>query len=66
MLSIIKDIFIPKKDYAGRDISEVIYGLAARTNTDVFAWSYLKDDSVYENTVTGMRIYPHELAKHAA
>ncbi|MGX9419465.1 hypothetical protein ACXJY6_19400 [Vibrio sp. RC27] len=66
MLSIIKDIFVPTKDYAGRRIDDVIHGLAARTNTDALAWSYLKDESAYENTVTGMRIYPHEVTKYAA
>ncbi|WP_413283140.1 hypothetical protein [Vibrio sp. MA40-2] len=66
MLSVIKNLFISQKDYAGRDVDAVIMRLAARTGTDTFAWSYLTELAVYENTVNGMRVYPHELAKHAA
>jgi hypothetical protein len=66
MLNIIKNIFIPSKDYAGRDIDIVIARLAAQTGTDRHCWSYLNDLSVYENTQTGARIFPHELSKYAA
>ena len=66
MLSVIKELFIPRKDYAGRDIDLVIARLAAQTGTAVHAWSYITEQSMYENTLTGMRVYPHEVAKHAA
>ncbi|MDN2482942.1 hypothetical protein ACPV5L_09310 [Vibrio astriarenae] len=66
MLTVIKNLFVPQKDYAGRDIDNMILRLATRTGTDITAWSYLKEHSVYENTMTGMRIYPHELSKYAA
>ncbi len=66
MLSVIKELFVPVRDYAGRDINEVIFRLAARTRTDIHAWSYIREESVYENTLSGMRIYPHEIARHAA
>ncbi|MDG3085097.1 hypothetical protein P7F88_02880 [Vibrio hannami] len=66
MLSVIKELFVPQKDYAGRNIDNVIHRLALQTGTDTFSWSYLKELSVYENTSTGMRVYPHEVAKHAA
>ncbi|MGL6260915.1 hypothetical protein [Vibrio sp. WXL103] len=66
MLSVIKELFIPVRDYAGRDIDVVIARLAAQTATEPTAWSYLSELSVYENTLSGMRIYPHEVTKHAA
>ncbi len=66
MLSVIKELFVPARDYAGRDINQVIFRLAARTGTDIYAWSYIREESVYENTVNGMRVYPHEVTKHAA
>ncbi|USD66980.1 hypothetical protein [Vibrio sp. SCSIO 43136] len=66
MLSVIKDLFIPEKDYAGRNIDAVILRLASQTGTEIHAWSYLKDKSVYEHTLSGMRVYPHEVAKSAA
>jgi hypothetical protein len=66
MLSVIKDLFVPTKDYAGRDINAVISRLAVQTGTDIHAWSYIKEQSVYENTLNGMRIYPHEVASRAA
>ncbi|MDR9828978.1 hypothetical protein RCJ22_25655 [Vibrio sp. FNV 38] len=66
MLTVIKQLFVPQKDYAGRDIDNVILRLAARTSTDITAWSYIKECSVYENTLSGLRIYPHELSKYAA
>lgn len=66
MLTVIKNIFIPKKDYAGRNIDAVISRLAAQTNTDVHAWSYLNELCAYENTLTGMRVYRHEVSKKAA
>lgn len=66
MLSVIIELFIPQKDYAGRNIDTVIYRLAAQTGTETHVWSYLKELSVYENTLSGMRVYPHELSKYAA
>ncbi len=66
MLSVIKNIFVPTKDYAGRNINTVIQRLAAQTHTSEYAWSYLKEDSIYVNTENGMRVYPHEVAKRAA
>ncbi|WP_375753772.1 hypothetical protein [Vibrio sp. HN007] len=66
MLTVIKNIFIPKKDYAGRNIDAVIERLAAQTKTDVHAWSYLNEISAYENTTTGMRVYRHEVSRKAA
>ncbi len=66
MLSIIKEVFIPNKDYAGRNIDTVITRLAARTGTDRYSWSYINETSVYENTKTGLRVYPHEVKRHAA
>ncbi|WP_428774795.1 hypothetical protein [Vibrio sp.] len=66
MLTTIKNLFVPSKDYAGRDIDLVIERLAAQTGTSTYVWSYLHDLGVYENTSNGMKIYPHELAKYAA
>ncbi|KGY13910.1 hypothetical protein NM22_00105 [Vibrio tubiashii] len=66
MLSVIKNIFVPTKDYAGRSIDAVIARLAAQTNTSVHAWSYLNESAVYENTQTGMRVYRHEVSQRAA
>jgi hypothetical protein len=66
MLNVIKEIFVPRKDYAGRDIDTVIERLAAQTNSTRYDWSYIKEERVYENTLTGARIYPHELNKRAA
>ncbi|WP_047042128.1 hypothetical protein [Vibrio mexicanus] len=66
MLTVIKNIFIPKKDYAGRNINTVIERLAAQTKTNVHAWSYLPELAAYENTLTGMRVYRHETSCKAA
>ncbi|MDP2574310.1 hypothetical protein CW749_17985 [Vibrio sp. vnigr-6D03] len=66
MLSVIKNIFVPTKDYAGRSVNAVIARLAAQTNTHVHAWSYLKELEVYENTETGTRVYRHETSQRAA
>jgi len=66
MLTVIKQLFIPKKDYAGRHIDTVIERLSMQTGTKTYDWSYLAELSVYENTQTGMRVYPHEVARHAA
>ncbi|MGR5502479.1 hypothetical protein ACQKP3_17255 [Vibrio sp. DNB22_10_4] len=66
MLSVIKNLFVPTKDYAGRNIDSVIERLAAQTHTDIHAWSYLNESAVYENTRTGMRVYRHEVSKRAA
>jgi hypothetical protein len=66
MLSVIKEMFIPSRDYAGRDVDTVIMRLAAQTGTNVYVWSYIRELSVYENTLNGMKIYPHELRKYAS
>ncbi|EGQ7997948.1 hypothetical protein D8T51_23435 [Vibrio vulnificus] len=66
MLSAIRDLFVPHKDYAGRNIDAVISRLAAQTGTDAYVWSYIRELSVYENTLNGMRVYPHELRNHAS
>lgn len=66
MLSVIKQLFIPTTDYAGRNIDVVIDRLAARTGTNRYEWSYLTEISAYENTSNGMRVYPHEVSRNAA
>jgi hypothetical protein len=66
MLSVIKKVFVPTKDYAGRNINTVIERLAAQTGTNIYEWSYLAENSVYENTATGMCVYPHEVSRNAA
>lgn len=66
MLNIIKSLFVPNKDYAGRHIDLVIDRLAAQTQTKIYDWSYLVETSVYENTRTGQKVYPHELTRYAA
>ncbi|WP_240474055.1 hypothetical protein [Salinivibrio socompensis] len=48
MLSAIKELFTPHKDYAGRHIDAVIDRLAAQTGTETHAWSYLHEQAVYE------------------
>ncbi|MEZ8824509.1 hypothetical protein [Vibrio sp. 10N.261.55.A7] len=66
MLSVIKQLFVPTKDYAGRNINAVIDRLAVQTGTNAYSWSYLAEKSVYENTETGMSVYPHEVSANAA
>ncbi|GLS91723.1 hypothetical protein GCM10007916_27930 [Psychromonas marina] len=66
MLSIIQALFTRTEDHAGRDIDKVIKRLASKMGTTPYAWSYIKEQSVYENTTNGMRVYPHELEKYAA
>lgn len=66
MISVFKDLFIPSKDYAGRPVDQVISDLAANTGTDAYTWSYLEEQSVYEDTINGLRVYPHEVAKYAS
>ena len=66
MIARIKHYFTRNKDNAGRNINSVINNLARQSGSCVYAWSYLKDESVYENTVTGQRVYHYELSKHAA
>ncbi len=66
ILKAVKEIFIPKKDYAGRSIDLVISRLALRTGTCATYWSYLQDEKIYENTVSGMKIYPHEIERKVA
>ncbi len=66
MLSAIKEMLIHPKDYAGHDVDAVISQLAAQTGTDTYIWSYIQEQSVYENTSNGMRIYPYELRRYIA
>ncbi len=63
MLDAIKELFISEKDYAGRRIDLVIERLAAQTQTDRHSWSYLREENIYENTISGLKIYPHEVAR---
>ncbi|CAE6898326.1 hypothetical protein ACOMICROBIO_EPCKBFOG_01325 [Vibrio sp. B1FLJ16] len=64
MLSVIKEMLIHHKDYSGHDIDTVISQLAAQTRTEAYIWSYIEEQSVYENTSNGMRVYPHELRRY--
>lgn len=66
MLYLIKKMFERTEDYAGRDVDKVIANLAAKSGTPILVWSYLKEQSVYENTNNGQRIYPHEVSSYAA
>lgn len=66
MLSVIKDLFVSSKDYAGQDVDKVIMNLAANSGTGVHVWSYIQEQSVYEDTVNGLRVYPHEVSKYAS
>ncbi|WP_354623065.1 hypothetical protein [Psychromonas sp. MME2] len=66
MLYSIKRLFTRTEDYAGRDIDKVIASLAVNSGTPAHVWSYLKEQAVYENTVNGLRVYPHEVGKYAA
>lgn len=63
LLKAIKNLFIRKKDYAGRDIDDVIRRLAAQTDSNAEAWSYLEREHVYENTTNRMKVYPHEVVR---
>jgi hypothetical protein len=65
LLSIVKSIFVIDKDYTGRKIDHVIERLAAQHQTPIHVWSYIKETHVYENTVSGMRVYPHETRRIA-
>ncbi len=64
MLSAIKEMLIHPKDYVGHDVDTVISQLAAQTGTDAHIWSYIREQSVYENTLNGVRVYPHELRRY--
>ncbi|MDV6251217.1 hypothetical protein [Vibrio sp. EA2] len=64
MLSAIKEMLIHPKDYVGHDVDTVISQLAAQTGTDANIWSYIQEQSVYENTLNGVRVYPHELRRY--
>lgn len=66
LLNAVKELIIPQKDYAGRSIDSTINSLSARTNTNRYDWSYLHDEKIYVNTVTNMKIYPHELERKVA
>lgn len=65
MLNSIKKMFTHIEDYEGRDVDKVIVKLAARSHTATHVWSYLKEQSVYENTQNGFRLYPHEVHNYA-
>ncbi|NVC95370.1 hypothetical protein FC650_17400 [Vibrio natriegens] len=64
MLSAIKEMLIHPKDYSGHNVDAVISQLAAQTSTETYIWSYIEEQSVYENTLSGMRVYPHELRRY--
>ncbi|AEX22151.1 hypothetical protein OTK59_20395 [Vibrio natriegens] len=64
MLSAIKEMLVHPKDYSGHDVDTVISQLAAQTSTEPYIWSYIEEQSVYENTSNGMRVYPHELRRY--
>lgn len=66
LLNIVKEIFVSEKDYANRRIDDVISRLSLQTQTNFYDWSYIREESVYENTRNGMRVYPHEVARAAA
>ncbi len=66
MLKTVKALFIPTKDYAGRNVDRVIERMALQTSTQITDWSYIREESLYENTVTGMKVYPHEVAMRTA
>jgi hypothetical protein len=66
LLNIVKEIFVPEKDYANRRIDDVISRLSLQTQTNFYDWSYIREESVYENTRNGMRVYPHEVSRVAA
>ncbi|EGQ9284309.1 hypothetical protein F7U66_00380 [Vibrio parahaemolyticus] len=53
------------RDSEGRDIDAIIVRLAAQTASNQFDWSYLNELSVYENTMTGQRVYPYEVGSFA-
>lgn len=63
LLKIVRSVFVPEKDYAGRNISCVIHRLSLQTNTSKDEWSYIQENNMYENTVTGMKVYPHEVSR---
>lgn len=62
MLKAVKKIFISEKDYAGRSITDMIQRFAAQNNTPITNWSYIREEMAYEDTVNGVKIYPHERA----
>ncbi len=64
MLYAIKEMLTHPKDYSGHDVDIVISQLAAQTGTGAYVWSYIEEQSVYENTSNGMRVYPHELRRY--
>lgn len=66
LLNIVKEIFVSEKDYANRRIDDVISRLSLQTQTNFYDWSYIREESVYENTINGMRVYPHEVSRTAA
>ncbi len=66
MFYAIKEMLTHPKDYAGHDVDMVISQLAAQTGTETYVWSYIEEQSVYENTSNGMRIYPHELRRYVS
>jgi len=66
MLKAVKELFIPTRDYAGRNVDLVIARLSSRTQSNVTDWSYLHDEHLYVNTINGMKVFPHEIIRYAA
>ena len=63
LLNIMKEIFTSDKDYANHKTNEVINRLSLQTQTNFYDWSYISEESVYENTINGMRVYPYEVSR---
>ena len=66
MLSIVKSLFTSNKDASGRNIEQIVSRLAAQSNTNIYTWAYNQEQSFYENTMTGQRVYTYELSRYAA
>lgn len=66
MLTLVKSIFRSPRDASGQKIEQVINRLATQNNSNVYAWSYIKEEAVYENTATGKRVYLPGSSKKAA
>lgn len=64
MIKVIKELVFPQKDYAGRVVDDVIHGLAKSTETNFLEWSYIPQYKLYENTMTGMKVFPHEKCRY--
>ena len=66
MLSLVKNLFTSSKDATGQNIDQRIANLAAQSNTNIYTWFYNQEQSFYENTETGKRVYTYELPRTAA